>query len=253
MYKHLTALLKEYLRTEYLPYAILAAGCLGALLRFLLFATGLDSKGLLVSGHAAQILLWILTAGVAVLLLYWTKDLKQAPKYSFNFPPSLFGALGSAAAAVGLLIMSINLMRSSSDDLSVFAGILCLLSAAALGFLANCRFKGLHPSALFPMIICAFLMANLVCMYRQWSGNPQMEEYVFCLLASVCSMLACYYSASFAANAGNRQLHTLTHLGAVYFCLLSLPRCEFPIFYISMILWLFTDLCDLTPMPHKTR
>lgn len=253
MYKRLIAYLKEYLKTEYLPYTILAAGCLGAFLRFLLFATGVDSKGLLVSGHAAQILLWILTAGVAALLLYLTKDLKQAPKYTFNFPPSLIGTIGSAAAAVGLLVTAIHILYTATDDLSVFTGILCLISAASLGFLANCRFRGMHPSALFPMIICAFLMANLVCMYRQWSGNPQTEEYVFCLLAAVCSLLACYYSAGFAASAGNRQLHTLTHLGAVYFCMLSLPRCEFPLFYISMICWLFTDLCDLTPMPRKMR
>lgn len=249
MYKHL----KEYLRTEYLPYAVLAAGCLGAFLRFLLFATGVDEKGLLVSGHATQPLLWVLTIGIGVMLVLATRDLKQAPKYSFNFPPSLFGTLGAGMAAVCLLITALQNLRAAADSLSVLAGVLGLLSAAALGFLASCRWGGKHPSALFSMVICVYLMVNLICLYRQWSGNPQTEAYCFSLLASVSAMFACYYSAGFAANTGNRQLHTLTHLAGVYFSFLALPKCENLLFYLALTLWLFTDLCDLTPMPRRTR
>ena len=40
------------------------------------------------------------------------------------------------------------------------------------------------------------------------------------------------------------------HLAAGFFCLLSLPRCDQPVFYLTMAVWMFSDLCNLTPMPR---
>lgn len=245
--------MNKLLKPSNLPWIILGAGILGAALRALLFATGMDEKRLLISGHGAQLLIWLLTAAVAVLLLMLTWDLKQAAKYSFNFPAFLAGAIGAALACVGIFITAIAELFSSADILSTLNGLLGLACAGALAFLAYCRWKGMHPSALFHIIICIYLMLRLVCQYRLWSADPQIQDYFFSLLATVCSMLASYYCAAFSANTGNRQLHTLFHLAGVYFCLVSVPHCDNPLFYLTMAAWLFTDLCNLTPMPRDKR
>ena len=51
-------------KSEQLKYGTLGAGLLGLLLRVLLYSTGIDRRGLLISGHWAQIALWLLTAAV---------------------------------------------------------------------------------------------------------------------------------------------------------------------------------------------
>ena len=236
--------MERLLNTKNLPWAVLAAGILGFILERLLSASG---------GTFLYILLWVLTAITAALLLWGTRDLKQATKYSFNFPASLWGAAGTAAAAAGVLIASLTKLFSAKDALTLLNAVLGLFSTAALLFLSHCRRKGRHPSFLFHTVICVYLMVDLICVYRLRSSDPQIWRYCFSVLASVAVMLSCYYDAAFAANCGNRKIHTLSHLSAVYLCLLSLPVAENPVFYLTMAAWLMTNLCDLTPIPRETR
>lgn len=237
----------KLLNPKNLPWAVLAAGALGFVLELILSA--MDAG----SGHFLYMLLWVLTLGVAALLALGTRDLKQAPKYSFNFPASAVGAAGAAAAAAGILITTVAKLPSAADLLTVLDIILGFISAAALLFLSQCRWKGLHPSIVFHAAVCIFMMVDLICVYRLRSSDPQIWEYGFSLLASVAVMLACYYNAAFAANAGDRKMHTLFHLAAGYLCLLSLPLAETPVFYLTMAAWMFSNLCNLTPMPRKMR
>lgn len=245
--------MEKLLKHKNLPWAVLAAGALGIVLEIILLASGGDNGGLLVRGHFAYTLLWILTFAASALLVLGTWDLTQAAKFSFNFPPSVIAAAGTAAAAAGVLVATVRNLFAVSDFLVLMDVILGLLSCAALVFISRCRWKGMHPSVIFHAVVCVYLMVDLVCVYRLRSSDPQVESYCFSLLASVCIMLASYYNAAFAANSGNRRMHTLTHLAAVYFCLLSLPWGDNAVFYLTMAAWIFTDLCNLTPMPRNMR
>ena len=232
------------MNTKNLPWAALIAGVLGFILALLFSVRGETSL---------YLLLWVLTVVTFGLLIWFTRELKQAPKYSFNFPASRWGAVGTAAAAVGILTASINKIFYVTDALAALDVILGFSSVAALVFLTICRRKGDHPSAIFHAIVCVYLMVDLVSMYRLRSADPQVWEYCFSLLASVALMLGCYYDAEFAANNGHRGKHTLAHMAAVYLCLLSLPTADNPIFYLAMAVWMLTNLCNLTPMPRETR
>lgn len=236
--------MEKLLNTKNLPWALLAAGVLGFILA-LLFST--------LGGTLLYVLLWILTAGSAALLVWGTRDLKQAPKYSFNFPASLWGAVGTAAAAAGILTASVGKLFSGTDTLTSLDAILGFCGAASLLFLSRCRLQGRHPSIVFHAVVCVYLMVDLVCVYRLRSSDPQVWQYCFSLLASVAVMLSCYYDAAFSANTGCRKKHAISHMAAVYLCLLSLPSAENPIFYLTMAVWMFTNLCNLTPMPRNTR
>lgn len=226
-------------------------GAIGAALRYWLFATGIDEKGLIVTDHPAQLLIWVLTLLVAVILVIATWNLKGPADYRSNFKRSIFGAAGFLFAAAAAVIVLLPRLQSAMEPLNIAGLALGGLSALSLLALAVLRFLGKRPNPIFLMIICAWLMVDLVLLYRQWSATPQVQNYCFSLLANVCVMLSVYYSATFAADMGNRQMHSLFHLLAVFFCLVSLPKCESPLYFALMCAFMMLDLCALNPKPKE--
>lgn len=245
--------MNKLLKTANLPWLVLGTAVLGALVRLWLYATGLDEKGLLDPAHIGHILIWLLTLAAVAAILFGTLRLKQAAKYSYNFPPSPIGAAGAAVAAGGMLATGLTQLFSGGDAMIVFTGFTGLICALVLLFLANCRYKGLHPTVLFPGALCVYMILHMVCLYRAWSADPQILDYCFALFASVCLTMACYHSAAFCANSGNRQMHTVFHLLSGFFCIVCLPWSDSPLFYLSMGIWMFTDLCSLRPMPRMVQ
>ena len=245
-------ILKTYIKKidkpAYLPWFALGAGILGVLLRAWLFGTRTEETGLLAADHPAKILLWILTVIVAAAVLLGTRNLKEAAKYSFNFPASLQGAIGCGFAALSMGITAVAEWIVYPDRLTVIASVLGVLSAAALLFLAYNRYKGQRQSILYHGVVCLCLMFRLVSQYRHWSSDPQLMDYGFQLLATVCLMLSCYQNAAFDAGTGNRRLHTIVHLGAVYFCCTSLLGSGNVTFYLGCTVWMISNFCNLTPM-----
>ncbi len=246
------ALFKNLLNPKNLPWTCLWAGALGYFLVLIISLTGISGKSLTPTGSVLYGLLWVIIAAVGGLFVYLTRDLQQGAKFRFNFPASNAGAIGAAAAAAGILITCFGKI-GPADALAAADLILGLLSVGALGFIAYCRSKGLHPSVLFYTVICLYLMVDLICLYRLRSADPLVWKYCFSLLASVSVMLAAYQNAAFAANAGSRRMHTLSHLAAACLCLVCLPWSETPLFYLGMAAWMMTNYCNLTPMPRTRR
>lgn len=244
--------MKQYLKSENLPWLTLLAGGIGLLLRVWLLSTE-DEKGFVTRGHISGILLLVLTAAFAVMLFLLTRVLIQGSKYRFNFPASDTGGIGAAVAAAGIAIASVVELTAAADTLETFCALLGILSAAALLFVGHSRWKGLHPSTLFHIMICAWLVLRLICLYRSWSSEPQLEDYCFQLLAIVCAMLATYQRAAFDANFGKRFPHAFFSLASVYCCILSLAGPDGAVLYLSLGMWLFTDLCNLRAMPRRHR
>ena len=91
-------------------------------------------------------------------------------------------------------------------------------------------------------------MVRLVSHYRHWSTDPQLQDYCFQLLAIVFLMLATYYRAAFDVDMGRRRPLVICHLAAVYFCCLSLIDGSSLCYYLPLIAWIFTDLCNLAPL-----
>lgn len=242
--------MKRFLNVYGLPLLVLLGGILGALLRYILYTTGIDDRGLLVSGHFAWILLWVVTLAVAALLIVQTLPLQQANKYRFNFPRSVLSACGYSLSAIGLVVTAILALTGVENTLTLICGILGFCAAAALSFLGYCRWKGIRPSILYSVVICVFLIVRLVYCYQIWSADPQLQDYIFPLLANIGAAIACYQSAVFTDGDGSRKMHTISHLATGYCALVSLPFCESPILYAALAVWMFSDLCNLRPMPR---
>lgn len=236
---------------KYLPFFAIGTGLLGLLLRLWLLQTGLDDKGLLVANHPANYLVWILSVAVVACLFFGTWGLRGAPKYSFNFPAFIPGGAGTILAAVGILICTVAELAGNPDGFGFLMCIFGFLAAMALVFTGCCRCTGAHPSPIFHTVASIYLLLRLVWMYRQWSADPQMQDYAFQLLALVCLMLACHHRSAFDANMGSRRAYAGFSLAALYFCIVALPGCDSMAFFLACTAWMGSNLCALIPMPKE--
>ena len=244
--------MKQILNPKHLPWITLNAGGLGLIMRFWLYTTA-DDKGFVTRWHISAILMYLVMAVYLVLLIAATRSLTQGSKYRFNFPASPVGGIGALAAAVAFGITSGMDLFTAEDLFSRLTAIFGLLSMLALVFVGHARWKGRHPSTLFHVVICAWLVMRLFYMYRLWSSDPQLQDFCFQILALVCMMLAVYHRATFDANFGKRHSYVFFSLAAVFFCCLSLAGPENILFYLGAGCWLITDLCNLTPMPKREQ
>ncbi len=244
--------MNRYLKPEKLSVLIPAAGCIGLILQLCLMSTA-DEKGFVASGHICEILTEILTVGVVALLIWQTRDLVEAPKFQFNFPASLPGFAGTLVAALGICVDSLIALAINPDLFTVLTALVGLICAVCLVYLGLCRREGLRPSSYFYVLLCFYMALRLVSIYRHWSSDPQVEDYGYSLLATVCLMLAMYYRALFNAGMGKRRMYAIYNLAAVYFCCLSLTAFSQVPFYLGCGAWMLTDLCSLAPLPRDPR
>ena len=234
-----------------LKYAVPSAGALALLLRAVLYLTGADGKGLLPSGHWAGIALWILSLAVLAGLFVCTRSIHGSRRYQDSFPVSWVSAAGAFLAALGLAVTAVSDAGISTGIAELAVRILGFAAAAALVAVGLCRMTGAKPPFPCHAALCVYFALRMVYQYRRWSSDPQLQDYCFRLLATVCLMLAVYQRAAFDAGIGRRRPCAFFSLAAVYFCCLSLTDWgEIP-FFLGTGAWMITNLCSLIPMPGR--
>ena len=236
-----------------LKLLILCAGVLGLALRILLYATGTDAKGLLVSGHFAQILIWILTSAIAGILFWQTKSLPAPQEYSDAFPVSISGAVGCFLAGIAIFICAVIELPRRGSALDLLAIVAGFLAGAAFLFIGYCRLSRLQPHMLLHGAICLFFALRMVCQYRSWSSDPQLQDYFFYLCAYVCLMLSAYQHAAFSVGLGSHRKLWGLSLGAVYLCCLSLKGSRDTWLLLACGVWAFTNLSSLSVRQRRQR
>lgn len=240
--------MKQYLHPKYLPIAVSIASVLGLLLRLWTMGAGPDEEGLYAPQVFAWVLLWIVTFATLTIIVLMSSRLKNPGRYSDNFPKSMIGAAGCAAAAFGVLYTSLGALSDSIDLLAALTSVFGVLSGIALMLTAVARFQGKKPSFVLHIIPCLFLALRIFDRCKHWSNLTQTGTFLFQFLASTCVMLAVYQLCCFDVNLGKRRSSLLWSLSGVYFCVLALPMGEEPLFYAGMALWLITNLCSVHPL-----
>ena len=233
----------EIFKPSFLPGLTFIAGMIGLVLRVILQFTGIDEKGLLISGHFAGVLLYILTALFLAVLFLCVWPLHNLNRYSKLFPASLNGAVGCMLAAAGILCTGVLQIFRQSDLLTLITSLLALGSAICLVRIGMLRQKGLRPSYLLYTVVTVYLMLQLVCQYRFWSPESQFLVYFFPLLASVFLTLAAYQATCLTVKKGIRWQYVFFNQAALFFCCISLIS-QYWIFYLAMGLWAGTNLCS---------
>lgn len=227
-----------------LKYLILCTGLLCAGLRSILYLTGTDPKGLLVSGHWAHIAVWVLTAAVAGVL-----TIACIPPKNDDLPrmPAPLGVLGCFPAAAAFIQVSLQDLRIAESRLETAAAVLGFAAAAAFVWVGICRLRRKQPLFLCNGLICLCFALRMVCQYRTWSSDPQLQDYCFITLSHVALMLTAYYFAEFDAGMGRLRPAWFVGLAAAYFSLAGLWNSQEPLLMLCCALWVLTNLPPVCP------
>lgn len=244
--------MKWNLQPKFLPFLIAGMGAMACALQWGLYAVGVDEKNLVTAWHPFGVMLWILTAAAALLVVLAVWKLGGSRKYSKNFPASIAAALGNLALAAGIALTVVFAWQANST-MEWARNVVGLLAAVGLILVGVSRLRGKRPVFLFYGLLCICFALHMVSQYRQWSSNPQLQDYVFTMLGCALMMLFAYQHTAFAVGMGSRRLHLGMGLLAAYCCLVAMANTEYPFLYAGGCLWALTNLCSLTPPPVAIR
>lgn len=212
-----------------LPFVTALCTGLGLLclcIRQWMFRTGVDDKGLLIIGHPGLLISWALLAvTVAVLFL----SLRERQVFRFSSTP--LSITGTVFFTIGYGYASWQLLSSRAQVLSLVAGILGILSClcALLAIILHCSKRHVHPFVYCPAVL--FFLFFLVCRYQQWSGEPELQRYLFQTLCVIFLMLSAYHRAALAADRKGARIYLLFSRAAIFFCISAIPGSQYGVLY----------------------
>lgn len=244
--------MKSKFKSKYLPFWAAALGGLALLLRLGFSLLGRDDKGLLMSGHPLNILVWGCTAAAALLVFLSVWPLDGSCRYGDNFSPSTPAAIGAFALAGGIAVSVISGWNFYSR-LELIRGICGLVAIPALILAALIRWQGKRPNFLFHAVVCVYLTLFAVSHYPVWSSRPQLQDYIFSTAASLLLALFAYYQTAFDVGMGKRRMQLGSGLLAAFFCLAAVAGGEDVLFYLGGAAWTLTNLCSLFPVPRRRK
>lgn len=236
---------------HFLPFTALVLGAAAFGLRTGLYSFAVDQRGLLVSGHPLSYALWAVVMFGAAFLLWNVRKLDGSNVYEDNFSSSTPAAFSCGLMALGLL-MTVKLQSPVGTGAAVLLwrilGILCI---PAMVWAGVSRGQGKKPFFGTHAVLCLFLLIHMIGRYQLWSANPQLQDYVFELLAAISLTLFSYYCAAFEADMGSRRMQLATGLLAVLLCPVALAGSEPGWLYVYGTVWVLFNLCTLTPPPKE--
>jgi len=240
------------IKPKYIPLFTAVCGLLGFGLRFWLFRTGVDERGLLVASHPANALTFVLTGIVLLVVFLWTRKLDKIRSHKKLYPASVTALLGCIPAAIGLLLAALYELKMKQDLITYITLGLSVLAAVSLILLGIGRKRGLRPNFLMQAVLTVYLMFHLVSQYRLWSSEPQLQVYCFQLLASVFLMLSVFHGTILDTQVGSRRSFVFYNQAALFCCCMSLiGDCWW--FYLAMGLFCATNLCSLKDKPYRPK
>lgn len=217
-------------------------GFVGALLQLWQQSAYVDSAGFLDSWSLPEILTAALTAVVILLLLIGSFRCPKKTDYETSFPAFFPGAVGCFAAAAGILV-TLFTTPAKKDALQSITYLLGWASVVSLAALSGYRFLGKRPFFLFPAILTLYFLLSMISQYRVWSAVPQLQNYLYPLLALLAITLAVFHRAALVTDSGGFRSYLFYSRIALYFTCLALVCVHGTryLFYLAMAVWLLTD------------
>ena len=231
------------LRPVMLKRVVLGGGAVAFGLYRLLYATGIDGRGLLKGGHFAWVLLCILSVAMGAVIFASASQLRGG---DVRFRKSL-----PAAVCCGLALVS-TVFTGLSD---LWGGYLiyavpAFLAACAFAAVTLCRLRGRKPNFGMHSLICIHFTLQLLKLYQANSFHPQFQDYIFQILACVALAVTGYQLAAADLGRGSRRWLWTAGMAAVYLCTLSLGSSATGIFLTGGA-WAFTAL--MVPVRKRER
>ncbi len=232
------------IKASYLPYIGVGAGAAALLVRFWLFMTGVDGKGLIVATHPGNALSYILVALMMGVLFLAVWPLKKVNVAKVTFKPGVPACVGTFAAGIGVLFTTFYELAGKSGFIDTLACILGVVAAVCFVVTGLCRLKGKTPSYYLHSVITLYFMLHLLSQYRHWNIEPQLQNYFPQLLASAFLMITAYQRAALDGGNGRPEGYLFFNYGALFFSCASIVG-DAPVFYLTMALWTLTAGCPV--------
>lgn len=221
-----------------LVYTMAGLGAVLLALRLGLYSHALDEKNLLKAGHPLSLLIWTVTGAALVLTVLGTLREKKGIR---PLQEGLAAALGNGifALAIGFTVLSLGEPISLVEKGRALLGYLC---AACLLYAAFCRVKGKPVFFGCFAAVCVFFVLHLLSSYRDWSGNPQLQDYVFSMLTCASAALFAYQSCAESVGIGNAVIRRISGLLTVCFGLAAVYPVTCPLLYGASAVWALGEL-----------
>ena len=223
---------------HYLPSGALLLGMECYYLRRVLYVMYVDETGLLKTGTALE---WGVYALTALSVLLFAMAARKPAEMDLT-PNSVSAAVGQCIGGLGLGWTALRYPREMPGMLGNLWRILGISSAFCLIWSAWCTFRRKNTPFLFSLAPCLFWLTHLIDNYRGWSGQPQLQSYLFALLGTMTMTLFSYYTAAGAVEPGKPRRLKFTALAAGYLCAAAAMPGKNQFLYLLSALWALSSL-----------
>ena len=234
-------------QTAKLIFPALGAGVLTLGLRLHMYKVGFDHKNILSSYHP----LHLICLGIAILMALYlalaVRKLNGSKHPRRNFPAHPLRDLATIAAGCLMAMHGIALFQEAAAILPRIRAGLALAAAGAMLLSPFVPRNKPTPQGLLHGIITVFFAVDMLCRYRDWSGNPQLPDYVFQIFGCIGLCLCSYHRLAFDVELGKRRMLLWCSMMGLYLCVACVSGPETEIFYLGGSLWAGSCLC--TPKP----
>ena len=234
-------------KTAKLLCPALGAGALTLGLRLQLYRAGFDQKNILSASHPLHLICMGLAALLALYLAFSVRKLDGCGKSRWNFPAHPLRDLAMLAAGCLIAAHGIALFREAGAILPRIRAGLALGAACSMLLCPFVPRKQQLLQSLLHGIITVFFCVDMLCRYRDWSGNPQLPDYVFQIFACIALCLCSYHRLAFDVSLGKRRMLLWTSMMALYLGITCVSGPETEIFYLGGALWAGSCLCSPKP------
>lgn len=225
---------------KYLPLAALVMGLACQIGRWTLYRTAVDATGLLTAGTPLE---WGSYALSILAIGLFAAAAGKLGETEVSSSPILAG-LGQLIGGLGLGWTAVRYSGEMPGMLGNLWRILGIASALCLIWSTWCTFRRKNTPFLLSLAPCLFWLTHLIDNYRGWSGQPQLQSYLFALLATMAMALFTYYTAAEVVGMGKPRLRVFAGLSAGYLCLAAmLPGPEkTQLLFFTSALWAISCL-----------
>lgn len=237
--------MKHTIKSIHVLLAAAAAGLAGLCLRIALYRVGFDDRGLLPRMHPLHLacLILALGAGLGSFLAAKQQDLGYRHARFLNpwgrtfLMPAVSAALLWHAASLFALTRRQSFVPAAPGIL-IWVRMILALGAAGSIFVILWHPPRKEPvNLIFHCVVCLFFTVDMLSRYQSWSGNPQLPDYLFQILACACLALSSYSRMSLFGGLHNRRVHGFFSLTGLVLCLFCAAGPETPIFYLAGAGW----------------
>ena len=146
------------------------------------------------------------------------------------------------------VVLSIPVLALDGDRLLIPIAVgVCLLTLTWVIFRAEPKLE----DCLMSILPLMSLVLPGMCAMKLALIEPQLQDYLFSLLASVALLMFSYYQTAFDVNSGKRRNTLAVGLAGAYFGIVALSGTEAPLVYGGCAVWALTNLCSLTPVRRR--